>query len=136
EIFLTNSVNVQKSYWQSPHLKQENIEEALTAGLEQAGDTYRPRLHWRRFFRELVEQDLARLARDTRALLASPADAVTFPLPTTEPTTIVIGPETGFSPDETRTFLEAGFAPCSLGPRILRVETALPALVSRLVPSL
>ncbi len=136
DIYLTNSVNVQKSYWQSPHLKQESIDEALLAGLEQARDTRLPRLHWRRFFRELAEQDLARLSQSSRTLLAAPSREAVLPAPGTETTTLVVGPETGFSADETRTFLDAGFQLCSLGPRILRVETALPALIGRLVATL
>ncbi len=38
--------------------------------------------------------------------------------------TFVIGPEGGFTPQEALTLQEVGFAPCSLGPRILRAETA------------
>lgn len=37
---------------------------------------------------------------------------------------VLIGPEGGFSLEEARNLQEAGFVPCSLGPRILRTETA------------
>lgn len=40
------------------------------------------------------------------------------------PDLIVIGPEGGFTPDEERTLLDAGFNPLTLGPTVLRVETA------------
>ncbi len=38
--------------------------------------------------------------------------------------TFVIGPEGGFTPQEALKLEEVGFEPCSLGPRILRAETA------------
>jgi len=37
---------------------------------------------------------------------------------------VIAGPEGGFGPRETEACLEAGFIPVSLGPRILRAETA------------
>ena len=41
-----------------------------------------------------------------------------------EPVTVLSGPEGGLSPSEESTALAAGFAPVSLGPRVLRAETA------------
>jgi 16S rRNA (uracil1498-N3)-methyltransferase len=41
-----------------------------------------------------------------------------------ESVTVVIGPEGGFSEEEIRELEEKGFAPVTLGPRILRAETA------------
>ena len=40
-----------------------------------------------------------------------------------------IGPEGGFSPDEEESILEQGAYPLTVGPCILRVETAVPALL-------
>jgi len=37
---------------------------------------------------------------------------------------LVVGPEGGFSPTEANKAVAAGWTPCSLGPRILRTETA------------
>jgi 16S rRNA (uracil1498-N3)-methyltransferase len=37
---------------------------------------------------------------------------------------LLIGPEGGFSPEEVRAALQSGWKPVSLGPRILRMETA------------
>ncbi|MEK6189485.1 MAG: 16S rRNA (uracil(1498)-N(3))-methyltransferase [Carnobacterium alterfunditum] len=37
---------------------------------------------------------------------------------------IVFGPEGGLSKDEVGAFIQSGFLPCALGPRILRTETA------------
>jgi 16S rRNA (uracil1498-N3)-methyltransferase len=43
---------------------------------------------------------------------------------------LAIGPEGGWSPDEITTFTTAGFLPASLGPTILRAETAAIAAVA------
>jgi 16S rRNA (uracil1498-N3)-methyltransferase len=40
------------------------------------------------------------------------------------PVTVLSGPEGGLSPAEESAALAAGFAPVSLGPRVLRAETA------------
>ncbi len=55
-------------------------------------------------------------ARALPALLAGLAES--------EPVTLLVGPEGGFDPAETRAATGADFAPCRLGPRILRTETA------------
>ena len=46
---------------------------------------------------------------------------------------VLIGPEGGFTPDEITLFNHAGAAPVSLGPRILRTETAALVAVSQIL---
>lgn len=48
------------------------------------------------------------------------------------PVTLLIGPEGGFSPDETIMAKQAGFIPVLLGPRVLRTETAALAGITAL----
>ena len=48
------------------------------------------------------------------------------------PITLAIGPEGGWVEAEVQSLLRAGLQPIDLGPRILRTETALAALVGRL----
>ena len=43
---------------------------------------------------------------------------------------VAIGPEGGFSPGEHALALQQGFIPCSLGPRVLRLETATVKILS------
>ena len=45
---------------------------------------------------------------------------------------LAAGPEAGFSAEEERAFLESGFVPARLGPRVLRTETAALAALSAL----
>jgi 16S rRNA (uracil1498-N3)-methyltransferase len=45
---------------------------------------------------------------------------------------LAVGPEAGFSEPEERALVASGFRPVSLGPRILRTETAAPAALAAL----
>jgi RsmE family RNA methyltransferase len=45
--------------------------------------------------------------------------------------TLAIGPEGGFIGEEIGAFERAGFLPVSMGERVLRVETAVAALIAR-----
>ncbi len=44
--------------------------------------------------------------------------------------TVLVGPEAGFSDGEEAAAIDAGFMPVSLGPRVLRTETAAPAVLA------
>jgi 16S rRNA (uracil1498-N3)-methyltransferase len=45
---------------------------------------------------------------------------------------IAAGPEAGFTDEEEATLVKAGFTPASLGPRVLRTETAAVAALAAL----
>ncbi|MBA4501488.1 16S rRNA (uracil(1498)-N(3))-methyltransferase [Marinobacterium marinum] len=134
DLWLINSYRVDKSYWSTPLLRPDKIREHLLLGLEQAGDTRLPRIHLRKRFKPFVEDELPALARNTRALVAHPYQAAPCPAAQDRPTTLAIGPEGGFIPYEVEKLREAGLNTIHLGPRILRVETAVPVLLSRLFP--
>ena len=134
DLWLINSYRVDKSYWSTPILKADKTREHLLLGLEQAGDTRLPRVHLRKRFKPFVEDELPALARNTRALVAHPYDAEPCPHPEASPTTLAIGPEGGFIAYEVEKLQEAGLESIHLGRRILRVETAVPVLLSRLFP--
>ncbi len=134
DLWLINSYRVDKSYWSTPILKADKTLEHLLLGLEQAGDTRLPRVHLRKRFKPFVEDELPALAHNTRALVAHPYEAQPCPAPDASPTTLAIGPEGGFIAYEVEKLQQAGLQSIHLGPRILRVETAVPVLLSRLFP--
>jgi len=131
EIYLINSYRVDKSFWKSPLLSEEKLHEQLLLGLEQARDTLLPRVHLRPRFKPFVEDELPALCRDQVCLVAHPHGAEPCPHRIAEPTVLAIGPEGGFIDYEITKLREYQFRPVSLGARILRVETAVPVLLSR-----
>lgn len=132
ELHLINSYRVEKSYWQSPALARPTMRDYLLQGLEQARDTIVPDVHCHSRFRPFVEDTLPGLASNHLALLAQPGEYPECPRDCRTPTLLVIGPEGGFIPYEVDKLQAAGCRTVSLGPRILRVETALTALLGRL----
>ena len=130
-IYIINSWRVEKSFWESPKLKDEAIREQLILGLEQGKDTMLPEVHMRRLFKPFVREELPEIIKDTAALVAHPLADEPFPQQAKGPVTLAVGPEGGFISREIETFEEIGFKRVTLGERILRVETAVPALLSR-----
>ncbi len=131
-LYLMNSYRVEKSYWQSPWLKTQAIEEQLRLGLEQAGTTTLPQVELRSRFKPFVEDELDDIADKSTRLVAHPGDNQPAPTSLNQAATLAIGPEGGFIAYEIDKFIEQGFTPVSLGKRILKVETAVTALLSRL----
>ena len=131
-IVLLNAWKVEKSYWKSPRLSDENLMLQRILGLEQAKDTILPELRLARFFRSFVEDELPALMKDTLSLVAHPGSADRCPRSVSKPTTLAIGPEGGWLDAEVQSLINIGFQPVDLGPRILRVETVLALLVGRL----
>ena len=132
DIWLINSYKVEKSFWQTPLLSDENLRKNLTLGLEQAKDTAMPSVHIRKLFKPFVEDELPALLKGKQALVAHPGTSTPCPTHVNRPVALCIGPEGGFTPYEVTKLQDAGCQSVHLGPRILRVETAVPVLVSRL----
>jgi RsmE family RNA methyltransferase len=132
DIWLIHAYKVEKSYWQTPWLSDENLRENLTLGLEQAGDTRMPTVTVRQRFKPFVEDELPALMNECRGLVAHPGTNTPCPTHLTTPATLCIGPEGGFIPYEVDKLAEAGAEAVHLGRRILRVETAVPVLIGRL----
>lgn len=132
EILLINSYRVEKSFWQTPFLQPEAIEEQLILGLEQCGDTILPQVQIHKLFKPFVEDLLPGIVGGKPALVAHPYNASPCPVSHNSSLVLAIGPEGGFIPYEIDKLEQAGFKAVSLGKRILRVETAVPVLISRL----
>ncbi len=125
-IDLLRAARTEKSYLDSPVL--ERMEGFLEAGLEQAGDTILPEVRVHRRFRPFVEDVLPGQVSDEPALVAAVGAA--RPL-AEEPSLdrgrvhLAIGPDGGWVPFELERLAAAGFRPVSLGPRVLRTDTAV-----------
>lgn len=123
---------VEPSFFTASALRPDALAEELRLGLEQARDTVLPQveLHPGRFHRFLADR-WSGLARG-QVLIAHPEPgAPPCPRAVAGPVTLVVGPEGGFIPAEVERLRERG-ALVDLGPRILRVETAVVALLARL----
>lgn len=132
QITLLHTRRVEKSYWQSPELDSDKIHQHLLLGLEQAKDTVLPKVTLRKGFRPFVEDELPGLLDNRRGLLAHPGMPDACPRGIEDDTLLLIGPEGGFIEWEVERMVAAGCKGIHLGPRILRVETAVTALLARL----
>jgi RsmE family RNA methyltransferase len=132
KIYLINAFRIEKSFWESPLLNEEKMREFLIFGLEQAKDTLMPEIFLRPLFKPFAEDELPDISKATLALAAHPAAEQPCPRELTRHVTLAIGPEGGFITYEVEKLASLGFIPVSLGKRPLRVETVVPALLSRL----
>ncbi|MBN2333549.1 MAG: 16S rRNA (uracil(1498)-N(3))-methyltransferase [Deltaproteobacteria bacterium] len=130
---LLKTWRVEKSYWQSPLLAEKSLNEQVLLGLEQAGDTVPPQILLRSRFKPFMEDELPLFIAGTVPMLALPAAELNVPARGQRSISLFIGPEGGLVAYEIEVLREVGFATVSLGPRILRVEQAVPALLGRLL---
>jgi len=132
-IVLVGAKKVEKDFWGATLLREENYRPLLVDGLMQAGTSALPRLETRRNFRRFLDGELDAMFPTRNRIVAhpyaNPADTVK---PAAGRLLLAVGPEGGWT-DEEVSLLEAhGFSRYSLGPRILRTDTAVVALLARL----
>ena len=132
-VVLLGARAVEKSFWSSHAIAEAAIEEQLRLGLEQARDTVLPEVALRRRFRPFVEDELPALVANADAFVAHPGVDAPPPARTGANALLAVGPEGGWSDHEVECLRRAGLHPLSLGSRPLRVETAVPALLARLL---
>ena len=131
-LVLMNSYRVERSFWDSPFLQPHAIEEELILGLEQGKDTVLPQVMIEKRFKPFVEDRLPELSANSLRLVAHPIAEQSCPRDVQQAVTLAIGCEGGFIPYEVNLLAQQGFMPVELGARILRVETAVTALIARL----
>lgn len=131
-ITLFGAYRVEKSYWNSPWLEEQELLRQLVLGLEQARDTMLPLVTLHPLFKPFVEDDVPALAAGSRCLVAHPGEGALCPATVQEPVTLAIGPEGGFTDYELGLLEKHGFECITLGPRILRTEHVVTALLGRL----
>ncbi len=133
KIVLLGSYRVEKSYFGSPFLEADAIRAELVLGLEQGRDTILPDVRVGRFFKPFVEDELDATFPERARLLAHPAGSAPLETlaPSDERACVAIGPEGGWTPYEADALRVRGFIPFSLGPRVLRVDAAVPYAVGQ-----
>lgn len=136
-VYLTAAEKVEKDYWGSTFLRPEVYRSLLVDGLAQSGDTILPEVEVHRRLKPLVEDVLPRRYAEGRRLVAHPPRAGARNAAPDKPPAygagiVAVGPEGGWSDYELRMFEAAGFRRVSLGPRVLRTDTAVVALLSLL----
>lgn len=128
-IHIINSWRVDKSYWDSPYLEQERLDEYCFDALSQARDTIMPKIMFHRYFMGFMEQAVPEMPAEGRYFAHPYGAKKTRPQ---SPCSIVIGCEGGFIEKEVKTFADNGFTPFSLGDRILTTEYAVPYILGML----
>lgn len=133
KIILINAKRVEKSYWQSPVLKEEKIKEYCVLGLEQGKDTILPEIQFRKSFKSFVEDELPGMIKGHRAIVAHSEGTSAHPVKGDSPVVLVIGPEGGLIPYEVEKLEESGCNAVSFGERIMNVELAVIACISKIM---
>ncbi len=137
-IHLIQANRVEKSFWKSSIVSGEEFLPYLLHGLEQAVATRVPKVIVHRHFRPFIEDFFPNIREQYGSLLLAHPDGGSSLQEefsekiTPERVLLAIGPEGGWVDFEVEKFLEQGFAPCSIGKRILKVDTAVIALHSRI----
>lgn len=133
DIVLINSYRTQKSYWQSPML--ERLDEFVLEGLQQGVDTITPRIRLEKRFKPFVEDELASLITN-RAIVAHPYSELSFAQYLLQqtlklPSLVCIGAEGGWIDYEIDLFAAQDCTAVNIGPRILRTEAAVNAILGQ-----
>ncbi|MFV0436562.1 MAG: 16S rRNA (uracil(1498)-N(3))-methyltransferase [Desulfopila sp.] len=135
-LYCIQARRVEKSFWEATLFEQKGYGEHLRQGLEQAMDTRLPEVHFYRRFKPFVEDVLPAVAKGyDRCILAHPAGRRTLvqALAGTRGRVLVaVGPEGGWIDYEVERFHAAGLVSCTMGERILKVDTAVVALHARI----
>jgi RsmE family RNA methyltransferase len=136
-IFLINSNRVEKSFWSAGILGDDNYRPYLVKGLEQARDTRLPIITLHKRFRPFIEDIVPEIAGNyDRMLVAHPDSGMNvkeaFVSGTGGRILLAVGPEGGWIDFEIEKFMAQSFTAISMGPRILRTDTAVVALLAQL----
>jgi len=132
-VVLTNAEQVERVYFDTHWLHPDVIRTEWIKGLEQqAVDTHLPEVRVCKQLKPFIEDELETYAPGSLRLLADPAETVTDvgSLPAGKHCLVAVGPEGGWSAYERDLFQAHGFQVFSLGPRMLKVDTACVAVLS------
>ena len=136
-LHLVNAARVEKSFWKAGIVNPEEYRPHLLQGLEQAVDTRLPEVVIHRRLETFLGKDFPGVNRTfSHRLIAHPEGSEDLGriLDDDQPGRLIlaVGPEGGWLEEEVAAFVEQGFRICSLGTRILKVDTAVIALHARI----
>ena len=131
-VYVVNAAKVEKSYWESSVITDDGWQRHMREGLEQAVDTRPVKFSFHRGFRPFINEVIPEIKnRYAQMLVAHPQsshDLTRVFKGGTHPVLTAVGPEGGWNEFELDQMRTQGFDQFSLGPRILRVETAVTAV--------
>ena len=130
-LHLINSARVEKSYWQTPLLRQEKVHDALLAGLERASDTVMPHVYQHKRFRPFVEDRLPSICAGRPCWIAQMGSPLALRDTPQGQAVVMVGPEGGFVPFELNLVQQVIARPVNLGSRTLSVDTALTSVLAQ-----
>ncbi len=133
-LYLIRSEKVEKSYFHSPLLEEENYTKYLIEGLSQGKRTFLPKVSIHKRFKAFFNDDFEKINKDCLCLLAHP-DTENYlnntPLTNFSKIILAIGPEGGWNDFEINYMEEKGFIKYKLSQSILRVENAVTAAIAQ-----
>jgi 16S rRNA (uracil1498-N3)-methyltransferase len=136
KIILIHANRVEKSFWDASLLESGGCREHLIHGLEQSVDTRLPHVEMHQRFKPFIENTFPEIKNDySHLLLAHPGENTTLSqriLSVPSKTLFAIGPEGGWVDYEVTRLKDSGFTSFSIGDRILKVDTAVIAVHSRI----
>lgn len=136
-IDLVNAWRVDRSYFHSPRLAPDQLAAALRTGCEQGATTWVPDIAVHPLLMPFLHEGAAarwpaaahRIVAHPRA--ESPIESA-IPPGAAAPIEVAIGPEGGWIDRELASFAELDFRPVSLGRAVLRVESAVAAVLAQI----
>ncbi len=133
-IILTNAARVERHYFDSHVLDVGTYAPLLIEGLQQARDTWLPRVSIHRRFKVLIEDELDGLCPGSTRLVAHPGGGQSIGQALSraghDRVLLAVGPEGGWVEFERDLLVGHGFHLVELGPRPLRSDTATIALMT------
>ena len=134
-LYLIRSEKVEKSYFHSPLLNEENYTKYLIEGLSQGKRIDLPKVTIHNKFKVFFENDFGKIRNNSNCLLAHP-DAENYlnkiELDNSKNILLAIGPEGGWNDFEINLMEKKGFIKYKLSENILRVENAVTAALSQI----
>lgn len=130
-LFLIRSEKVEKSYFHSPLLKEENYSKFLIDGLSQGKRTDLPKVSIHKYFKIFFNSDFSLYDFKLFAHPNSQNKLSNFPINSKSKILIAVGPEGGWNDFEIEFMLDKGFSKFKLSENILRVEFAVTAALAQ-----